>query len=48
MVNRVEIVADGASALYGSDAAAGVANIVLKRDYEGLETSADIGGATRR
>lgn len=46
MVNRVEIVADGASALYGSDAVAGVANIVLKRDYEGLETSADIGGAT--
>ena len=46
MVNRVEIVADGASALYGSDAVAGVANIVLKRDYAGLETSANIGGAT--
>lgn len=46
MVDRVEVVADGASALYGSDAVAGVANIVLKRDVEGLETRADLGGAT--
>jgi outer membrane receptor protein involved in Fe transport len=46
MVDRVEIVADGASALYGSDAVAGVANIILKRDYEGLETRAEIGGST--
>ncbi|CAN5422175.1 hypothetical protein BH09PSE4_BH09PSE4_11480 [soil metagenome] len=45
-VERLEIVADGASALYGSDAVAGVANIILKRDYKGLETSARLGGAT--
>lgn len=45
-VDRIEIVADGASALYGSDAVAGVANIVLKRDFSGLTTSARIGGST--
>lgn len=44
-VDRVEVVADGASALYGSDAVAGVVNVVLRRDYRGLETSARIGGS---
>ena len=39
-VDRVEIVADGASALYGSDAVGGVANILLKKDYQGLSLSA--------
>ncbi|MBB3957075.1 TonB-dependent receptor [Novosphingobium sediminicola] len=43
MIDRIEIVADGASALYGSDAVAGVANIVLKRDMKGLITSAHVG-----
>ena len=43
IVDRIEIVAEGASALYGSDAVAGVANIILKRDMDGLETTADIG-----
>ncbi|GAA0308497.1 hypothetical protein GCM10009087_18140 [Sphingomonas oligophenolica] len=46
IVDRVEIVPDGASALYGSDAVAGVANIIFKRDYEGLETGARLGWAT--
>jgi iron complex outermembrane receptor protein len=45
-VDRLEIVADGASALYGSDAVAGVANIVLKRDYNGLSTLARLGAST--
>lgn len=36
-LDRVEIVTDGASALYGSDAVAGVVNIILKEDFEGLE-----------
>ncbi|SES20832.1 TonB-dependent receptor [Sphingobium sp. YR768] len=45
-IDRVEIVADGASALYGSDAVGGVANIILRRDSDGLETSLRIGGAT--
>jgi iron complex outermembrane receptor protein len=45
-VKRVEIVADGASALYGSDAVAGVANILLDRDFDGLSTSARFGAST--
>jgi outer membrane receptor protein involved in Fe transport len=45
-IERIEIVADGASALYGSDAVAGVANIILRRDFDGVEATARIGGAT--
>lgn len=45
-LDRIEIVADGASALYGSDAVGGVANIVLRRDMAGLETRARLGAAT--
>lgn len=45
-VDRIEVVADGASALYGSDAVGGVANIILKRDFDGFLTSARWGGAT--
>lgn len=45
-IERVELVADGASALYGSDAVGGVANIILRRDFEGVETSVRVGGAT--
>lgn len=37
LVERLEIVTGGASAVYGSDAVAGVANFILKRDFEGLE-----------
>lgn len=46
-VDRIEIVPDGASAIYGSDAVAGVANIILKPDYEGLQTFAQMGWATQ-
>jgi outer membrane receptor protein involved in Fe transport len=45
-VDRIEIVADGASAIYGSDAVGGVANVILKRDYDGLSVAARYGGAT--
>lgn len=45
-LDRLEVVADGSSALYGSDAVAGVANVLLKRDYNGLNTSARFGAAT--
>jgi outer membrane receptor protein involved in Fe transport len=45
-VDRIEIVPDGASAIYGSDAVAGVANIILRRDYDGLETSARLAATT--
>jgi len=46
-VERIEIVADGASALYGSDAVAGVANIILRRDYDGLRFDLEGGLATQ-
>jgi len=38
IIDRVEILTDGASAIYGSDAIGGVVNIVTKRDFTGLET----------
>ncbi len=36
-VERIEILSDGASAIYGTDAIAGVINIILKKDFEGVE-----------
>ena len=45
-VDRIEVITDGASAVYGSDAVAGVANIILRRDYDGLEASARAGAST--
>jgi iron complex outermembrane receptor protein len=45
-IDRVEVVMDGTSALYGSDAIGGVANIILRRDFGGLQTSARFGAAT--
>ncbi|HVJ61115.1 MAG TPA: TonB-dependent receptor [Tahibacter sp.] len=39
IVERVEVLKDGASAIYGSDAIAGVVNIVTRRDYRGGEAS---------
>lgn len=36
LIDRVDIVTGGSSAVYGSDAMAGVVNFVLKRDFEGL------------
>lgn len=42
-IDRIEILKDGASAIYGSDAVAGVVNVVLRKDYEGLYTSALFG-----
>lgn len=38
-VERIEVLKDGASAVYGSDALAGVVNIILRRDYKGAEVS---------
>jgi outer membrane receptor protein involved in Fe transport len=45
-IERVDVVTDGASALYGSDAVAGVANVVLRRNVKGIITSARLGAAT--
>jgi iron complex outermembrane recepter protein len=45
-VERIEILPDGASAIYGSDAVAGVVNIITRRNFDGAQTSASYGGAT--
>jgi iron complex outermembrane recepter protein len=37
---------DGASALYGSDAVAGVVNVILRRDFDGVATSAQLGSSS--
>lgn len=42
-IQRIEVLKDGASAVYGSDAIAGVVNIITKTDYEGLEFDAQTG-----
>lgn len=41
MIKSIEILKDGASAVYGSDAIAGVVNIITKKDYEGTEINID-------
>ncbi|MDP5146708.1 TonB-dependent receptor [Shewanella sp. ULN5] len=43
MIQRVEVLKDGASAVYGTDAIAGVVNVILKRDFDGLELNAQTG-----
>lgn len=45
-VDRIEIVADGTSAIYGSDAVGGVGNVMLRRDFEGVAISGLAGKAT--
>ncbi|MGJ4728092.1 TonB-dependent receptor domain-containing protein [Luteimonas sp. SDU101] len=52
-VERIEVVADGASAIYGSDAVGGVGNVILRHDFEGVTIGAgygttDDGGLTTR
>jgi outer membrane receptor protein involved in Fe transport len=43
-IDRIEILADGASAIYGADAVAGVVNIILRREYAGAQTAVRVGG----
>jgi iron complex outermembrane recepter protein len=45
-VERIEIVTDGASAIYGSDAVGGVVNIILRTKFDGAETRAQYGSVT--
>ncbi len=45
-VDRVEILKAGASHIYGSDAIAGVINVILRKDFQGLEVSAGGGTST--
>lgn len=44
-VQRIEVLPDGASALYGSDAVAGVVNIIMRDDFDGADTQARYGTA---
>ncbi|MBO9558949.1 MAG: TonB-dependent receptor [Caulobacter sp.] len=44
-IERVEIVADGASAIYGSDAVAGVVNFITRKRFSGVDTSIRYGAA---
>lgn len=43
LIERVDVVTGGSSAIYGSDAIAGVVNFVLKRDYEGAQLRGQAG-----
>ena len=46
-IERVEVLKDGASSLYGSDAIAGVVNFILRKDYKGGEIDGSYGAPTR-
>lgn len=46
-IERVEILKDGASSVYGSDAVAGVVNFILSKAFHGIELSAKLGQPTR-
>lgn len=41
LVDRYDILTDGASSIYGSDAVAGVVNVILRKDFDGLEIQAN-------
>nr|UXE45430.1 vitamin B12 transporter BtuB [uncultured bacterium] len=45
-VERIEVVANGSSAIYGSDAIAGVVNVILKEHFNGVEVNAKYGAAS--
>lgn len=44
MISRVEVLQEGASPIYGSDAIAGVVNIITKKQQDGFQASAQVGG----
>ncbi len=45
IVDRVEVLKDGASAIYGSDAIAGVVNIITKKEFTGFDVSTNLGSS---
>jgi iron complex outermembrane receptor protein len=47
IVDRVEVLKDGASAIYGSDAIAGVVNIITKKDFQGVLVDGSLGSTYR-
>ncbi len=46
-IDRVEVLKDGASAIYGSDAIAGVINFITRQDFSGIDATAWYGAPTR-
>ncbi|MEN8179742.1 MAG: TonB-dependent receptor [Pseudomonadota bacterium] len=46
-IERIEVLKDGASAIYGSDAIAGVINIILRKDFDGAEATVDYGASDK-
>jgi iron complex outermembrane recepter protein len=46
-IERVEVLKDGASSVYGADAIAGVVNIILKKSFEGFNANAEIGNSQK-
>jgi iron complex outermembrane receptor protein len=46
-IDRIEVLLDGASAIYGSDAIAGVVNVILKKDFKGTYINATGGTTTK-
>jgi outer membrane receptor protein involved in Fe transport len=47
MIERIEVLTDGASSVYGSDAVAGVVNFILRSEYQGAEFTANYGISDR-
>lgn len=47
MIERIEILKDGGSAIYGADAVAGVINIITRRDYQGVNAITNYGQSSR-
>jgi iron complex outermembrane receptor protein len=48
MVDRVEVLTDGASGVYGSDAIAGVINFIMRKDFKGVQLNAYYGMPTEK
>ena len=46
-IERVEVLTDGASAVYGSDAIGGVVNVILRKSFAGFETNLSLGDSTQ-
>jgi iron complex outermembrane recepter protein len=46
-IERIEVLKDGGSAIYGADAVAGVVNFITKTDYQGIELNATYGNSSR-
>ncbi|MEQ8936596.1 MAG: TonB-dependent receptor plug domain-containing protein, partial [Amphiplicatus sp.] len=45
-IQSIDVLTDGASAIYGADAVAGVVNILTRRDFEGVDITASVAGVT--